>query len=386
MNALGLAANTALLIAAVHGGWWALSSLLALPRPKEGLLGGHSQRLVVVVPAHNEELLIADCVRSLKAARTGRQREILVVADNCTDSTASIARSLGATVLERTDPAHLGKSFALDFAIRELASRRELPDAVLFVDADSVVSPSFFEAIEGRLNAGASAVQVHYAAAPGTSALGRLRQIALLLIHWSRPLGASRLRLGSSLKGNGMALSWAVVSEGTGGHGLAEDAAMTLSLARRGVAVAFEPRATVTGFMAQDYATARTQDERWERGRLGLLPSSMQAAAIAIVRGHFAAAAGALETASLPLSVVVALTMAGGLGSVFGQGSAVLAAVATGLVCAYLVVGTLAARVRLRDLVAILAVPRYLFHKGGVYLSVVTRHGHGWQRTQRAGD
>src|SRR5437868_5383078 len=88
---------------------------------------------VIVVPAHDEAAIIGSRLTALKEAATGRAR-ILVVADNCTDSTAEIARSLSVEVIERFDPARRGKGFALDFARSHLAANP--PDVVLIIDAD----------------------------------------------------------------------------------------------------------------------------------------------------------------------------------------------------------------------------------------------------------
>src|SRR5262245_15506592 len=73
--------------------------------------------LVTVVPAHDEEASIAACVDSLRAAYAYAGRaaadSIVVVADNCSDATATAARAAGARVIERCDPAHRGKGPAL---------------------------------------------------------------------------------------------------------------------------------------------------------------------------------------------------------------------------------------------------------------------------------
>ena len=163
--------------------------------------------------------------------------ELIVVADNCMDETAIEAQTAGANVLVRSDSARRGKSFALDFALTHLSAREQTPDAVIFVDADSTVSATFYDAIAGRLHRGADVVQVHYAVSESDAPLVRLRSLAFALVHWARPLGAARLGLGGSLKGNGMAFRWAVVRDGFAGTGITEDAAATLALARRGIAI-----------------------------------------------------------------------------------------------------------------------------------------------------
>src|SRR5690606_22233480 len=108
----------------------------------------------IVVPAHNEASGIGRTLASLRAIDWPRDRfRILVVADNCTDNTAAIARNAGAHVLERQDEHRRGKGHALAFAFE--ASRRDaLADAVVVVDADTGVSPNLLEAFATRLEQG----------------------------------------------------------------------------------------------------------------------------------------------------------------------------------------------------------------------------------------
>ncbi len=80
------------------------------------------ERIVFLVPAHNEELLIQRCVESLLGMRYPADRfRVLVVADNCTDSTASVAAACGAMVLERSSETARGKSFAIGWALGQLS-------------------------------------------------------------------------------------------------------------------------------------------------------------------------------------------------------------------------------------------------------------------------
>src|SRR5205814_7029145 len=108
------------------------TGLRALPEPPQ-LAQLKEVRAVIVVPAHNEEAILAERLSALRDAAEG-QAQILVVADNCSDSTAEIARQIGVDVVERENEVLRGKGFALDFARREL--ERDPPDVVLIVDAD----------------------------------------------------------------------------------------------------------------------------------------------------------------------------------------------------------------------------------------------------------
>jgi cellulose synthase/poly-beta-1,6-N-acetylglucosamine synthase-like glycosyltransferase len=99
-------------------------------------------RLLFLVPAHNEELLIAGCVRSLIGVTyPASHRRIVVIADNCSDATARIAAELGAEVMERMDPNAPGKPRAIAWALGHVDLRQW--DACVIVDADSTVSPEF---------------------------------------------------------------------------------------------------------------------------------------------------------------------------------------------------------------------------------------------------
>ncbi|OAI40730.1 hypothetical protein AYO38_05315 [bacterium SCGC AG-212-C10] len=365
-----------------HGSAFTTLSALALKRPGPLSPATKPWRLVIIVPAHDEEQGIGRCLDSLKAAARDCA-EILVVADNCSDGTADAARACGVTVLERSDRERRGKSFALAYALDTLAAREEKPDAVVFVDADTIVDEELLEVLSSRLDAGADSVQVHYRGDSGEAPLTRLRRLAFLLIHYARPLGAERLGLGTGLKGNGMALTWAVARSGAEGHGITEDAALTLALARRGIRVAYEPRTWVEGYMAAGYDAARTQDDRWERGRLSLMAEALRAFGAAAARGDLPTAWAALDVASLPLSLLVLLSAASvGAGALAGSATVPLLGAAS--IVSYVAVGLVAARAPLADVAALTSAPRFLAHKLGVYANVLRRPGSGaWQRTSR---
>lgn len=371
-------------VPAACGSWWTILAALALPAPRASRLASRTSRTVVVIPAHNEESNLPRTLTSL-AASDPRPLEVLVVADNCTDDTAGVAAQMGATVLVRDDAGHRGKPYALDFALAELRTRSRQPTAVVFVDADTEVAADCLGWLERRLESGAQVVQAYYQAAPGPSDLSRLRRLALSLVHWARPLGAARLGLGATLKGNGMAFRWDVIADGIGGYGVTEDAAMTLDLARRGIAVAFEPHARVLGLMASDYAAARTQDERWEGGRAGLFSKSIKLALDSAFRGRLDLTGAALEVAAPPLSIVGGLAVASlGLALVTRSASLPLAVYAAGAVSGYVVVGLAAARASRRDLRAFVGLPVFLIHKAGVYARLMTRGApRQWERTER---
>ena len=100
------------------------------------LRAGADASAVVVIPAHDEELVISETVRRLSEA-LGDGMRALVVADNCGDATADRARASGVEVIERKDSSLRGKGHALAFAVDHLAATA--PDVLVVLDADCTI-------------------------------------------------------------------------------------------------------------------------------------------------------------------------------------------------------------------------------------------------------
>ncbi len=126
---------------------WAVIGL-CLPR-KRPLLGRSLTPFLVLVPAHNEESRLPDLLKSL-AAQDHSAHDTWVIADNCTDGTAAAAAAAGARCLVRTDRHHPGKGQALQFAFSHLDESDA--EAVVILDADSLVNPQFLSALAASLS------------------------------------------------------------------------------------------------------------------------------------------------------------------------------------------------------------------------------------------
>src|SRR5439155_26320682 len=123
---------------------------------------GETPRLLFLVPAHNEQLLIESCVRSILRIRYPTTHYgVVVVADNCTDRTAALARAAGARCLERNDPARPGKPQAIAWALQQPAFMNNY-DAVVIVDADPVVALDFAAALAGAVPLNGKAGQAYF--------------------------------------------------------------------------------------------------------------------------------------------------------------------------------------------------------------------------------
>ncbi len=124
---------------AAAGTYLLVLALASFRRAQPATATGARWRLAVVVPAHNEEALIARCLASLSDQTYPRSLyRVVVVADNCSDRTAQISRALGIEVMERLDEHARGKGHALRWAMDRLLAADHPPDAIVVVDADSI--------------------------------------------------------------------------------------------------------------------------------------------------------------------------------------------------------------------------------------------------------
>ncbi|HET8911906.1 MAG TPA: glycosyltransferase family 2 protein, partial [Ktedonobacteraceae bacterium] len=225
-------------------------------------------RIAILIPAHNEELIINTLLKSLAALDYPVDRYLVcLVADNCTDQTAELARAFkGVRVYERFDQTNRGKGYALNWIIQELEGEKTPYEAYVVLDADSVVEPAFLHLLNRELATGAQALQASNTVLNTTdSPSTALRWIALSLMNHVRPLGRNGLGASSTLTGNGMCLRrslllrypWQAFSTG-------EDYQYYLTLVENGERVRYVPEAVVRSQMPIRFDQMRTQDIRWE--------------------------------------------------------------------------------------------------------------------------
>jgi len=352
--------------------------------------GPARRRFAVLIPAHDEELVLPRLLRSLDALDYPRDRyEVCVVADNCTDATANIARTFGARVYERVDHAERAKGFALRWLLAQLRSDGRAYDAFVVLDADSVVEPNLLRAFDARLAAGSEVVQAYYSVLNAqASAVAGLRYAALAAVHFVRPMGRSALGLSVGLKGNGMCFSAPVLEQfAWTWFTLAEDVEFHLALVRAGVRVDFAWETCVCADMPVTLAQAASQNQRWEGGRLQLLRSVVPGLLFEGVRRLSPMRIdAALEQLIPPLSipfVVGGLTFVGAL--VLGElPAALLAGLSVPGQMAYLAASLALVRAPLSAYVALTSAPIYIAWKVGLYArTLVNARAQGWIRTSR---
>ena len=122
-------------------------SLCSLVKLKEKPLKvKKDHKFMAIIPAHNEEAVVGNLIESLKNQTYNKELyDIYVIADNCTDNTARIARDAGAIVYERFDNAHKTKGYALQWFLKQKIAENADYDAFFVFDADNIVDKNFIK-------------------------------------------------------------------------------------------------------------------------------------------------------------------------------------------------------------------------------------------------
>lgn len=316
-------------------------------------------RIVILVPAHNESTGLRRTLDSLRreVERDPRARTV-VVADNCSDDTAAVARAAGVEVLERHDAERRGKGHALQFGFDTCTDA----DWFIVIDADTDVAPGFLAAMRQGLATGADALQCRYGVRdPLASLRATLADVALGGWNVLRPRGRAALGGSAGILGNGFALSRRTLQAVPySARSIVEDVEYHQLLVQAGLRVRWVDDTEVRGDMPSGAAAAQ-QRARWEGGRLRLIADRAPALLRGVLRGQWRLADPLLDLMLLPLSWHVTLLLGAGAlgaGAVPALVAASLAVVALHICLALRLIGAQPAHAR-----ALLGVPAYLVWK-----------------------
>lgn len=375
MNFENVVAGTAIvvglpgLIGATHLGLLALASwFYRAPRNEcQTELG-----FLVVMPAHNEERVIGTGLAAIMADRRPRDM-VLVVADRCTDRTAEIARSFGALVLERGLDEKPGRAAARQAGLEH--ARSLAWDAVLMLDADSVIEQGFFEACERAMGRTTQAVQARSESGRGRTLATEASLAAFTLQGITIPRGRDRLGVSVRLRGTGMAIRREVALTHRFQAPASEDLFFTLDLLLDGVRCRHVDAARLRSEGASTWGDFGGQKVRYEAGRMSAarayVPRLLRRA---IARRDAVCLEAAWFLASPPFALsALSLLAAAGLSAIGGAWAlALVFCGAFGLLVLALVTGLIQARAGLRTWLALCLAPWYLAWKAGVQLRAIT--------------
>lgn len=230
---------------------------------------------LILIPAHNEAQVIERTLASLSTLKKTGRVEIAVIADNCDDPTAEIARSQNVTVLERKHETERGKGYALEWAIAQFDLANF--SAVAIIDADTTVESNMLESMACALETGAGAVQLFYEFTPDSDApLAHLQNIASVAENIFFYRGRSVLRLPILLRGTGMAIRSEVLqTHPWNSHSVTEDVDYAVGLLKEGVKIDFFSDSRILSAATSTYEQSYTQKERWASGTFNLITDNM---------------------------------------------------------------------------------------------------------------
>ena len=225
-------------------------------------------RVAVLIPAHNESVGIIPTLADVKSQLRPTDR-LLVVADNCSDDTAEVARAEGAAVFERQDPQRRGKGYALSAGVAHLSA--DPPDIVVMVDADCRLSANAIPRLAAKCAQSRRPTQANYVmrAPAGATLSYDVAEFAWRVKNFARPLGLMVLGSPCHLTGSGMAFPWRTISAAKLASGnIVEDMALGVELALRAEPPLFCPEAEVSSTFPTSNKALETQRRRWEQGHL----------------------------------------------------------------------------------------------------------------------
>ncbi|MBD2778380.1 glycosyltransferase family 2 protein [Iningainema tapete] len=355
--------------------------------------GDHWQnaQVTVLVPAHNEEVVIGLTIEKLTKALK-KQDRLVIIADNCDDATAKIALAKGAMVIERHDLNLKGKGYALDYGLQSIES--DPPDVVVIVDADCTVTPETVQQLTEYALATNRPIQATYLIAKSKdsrSSKDIIAQFSNIVRNLVRPLGLAYLGQPCPLLGSGMAFPWSVIRSVNLANGnIVEDLKLGLDLTIAGHKPMFCPEAKVMGYWPQQEQAAKSQRTRWEHGHLQTMRTYVPILLKeALYQKRFDLLVSILDLCVPPLSLLVmiwlVLMVTTVVFSFLGTSWLPAVLVATAGFCFLMAILVAWAKFAIQELPLgeLLAIPFYVFWKIPVYLKFLVKPQKMWVRTER---
>jgi cellulose synthase/poly-beta-1,6-N-acetylglucosamine synthase-like glycosyltransferase len=346
-------------------------------------------KTTILIPAHNEAAQIKEVLENLLGQITPQDR-IVVIADNCHDNTAELARATGVTVVERENLTHRGKGYALDYGMKFIQD--DPPEVVVILDGDCLTESDTIEKITRKAIATGRPVQATYLMdqPEDTSLTDRMSMFALKVKNLVRLLGLNRLGWHSLLTGSGMAFPWSIIKDiSLAGSKTTDDMQLTVDLAIAGYTPIFCEDAVVVGRLMKD-RDAQSQRSRWEHGHLEMILVEVPRLLKEFTKkGRLALLALALDIFIPPVSLLVMIwlgSMAIAWVAVL-EGISLVPAIVVTIAGGFLFTGVFLAwgkfgrsDLSLQNLVAI---PFYILGKIPIYFKFLIQPQSRWLKTER---
>ncbi len=345
--------------------------------------------LAVLMPAHNESDIIAETLASIMPQLLAGDR-VLVVADNCSDDTASIAEACGAQVVQRFNEELRGKGYALGFGMEAL--REAPPEILVIIDADCHLQAGALDTLAKTASKLDAPVQALYLmlASKESGVRQKIAAFAWVVKNQVRALGQYRLGMPCPLMGTGMAFPWHIINCMNLATGdLVEDMLLGGELVAAGHAPVFCSAAYVTSDFPDSDQAARTQRQRWEHGHLSMIlnyfPSLLK---IVLKRGDLRGMFFVLDMMVPPLALQSMLMLLGlgitGIAAWFGHDLPLqVMLVGTGLFVLALLTAWYRYAREVIGLQQLVQIPLYLLSKISLYVAYLFSREKNWVKTKR---
>ncbi len=238
-------------------------------RRERPLLTNKIHTYALVISAHNEEAVIEHMVESLKNLNYPNDAyDIFVIADNCTDNTAKLARDAGALVFERTNDEQRGKGFALEWMFAQIFEMEKKYDSVAVFDADNVIDAEFLNHMNTKQNQGYEIVQGYIDSKnPFDSWITSAYTISFWCINKLYQMSRYNLNLSCQLCGTGFVVKTDILNK-IGWHAtcLTEDMEFTMRLVLNDYSVSWAHKAVVYDEKPLTFSQSWKQRKRWMQG------------------------------------------------------------------------------------------------------------------------
>jgi cellulose synthase/poly-beta-1,6-N-acetylglucosamine synthase-like glycosyltransferase len=237
---------------------------------KQKIIFAPQKTFCVIVAAHNEAQVIEPLVQNLKMLDYPKNLyDIYVVADNCDDNTAEIAKKAGANVCVRQTVGERGKGYAMEWMFRKIFTFERKYDAVAIFDADNLVDKNFLKEMNNQLCKGNRVIQGYLGAKnPYDSWVAGTFAIAFWFINYTYHLAKTNIGLSSVLGGTGMVISTDILKEyGWGATCLTEDMEFTMKLLVNGIKTTWAHQAIIYDEKPLTFMQSWHQRKRWAQGQ-----------------------------------------------------------------------------------------------------------------------
>lgn len=242
---------------------------LSKDKDKDNNLRNPEKSFALIVSAHNEEIVIGNLVDSFNRLDYPKELyDVFVIADNCTDSTADVAREHGANVYERFNKDKRGKGFALEWMFNKIFEMDKNYDAIAIFDADNLVHKEFLTRMNSKMCEGYEVVQCYIETKnPKDSWVTESCDLSLGSTVRRLQYGRNAIGLSAQLGGTGFALSTDILKEmGWGATCLTEDLEFTCKLVLNGKKVGVADDAIIYDEKPLTLNDSWKQRKRWMQG------------------------------------------------------------------------------------------------------------------------